>query len=146
MSAVPLSILPVVLLCLSNVFMTVAWHGHLKFTDRPLWLVVLASWGIAFVEYCLAVPANRYGYSVYSPPQLKTIQEVITPGRVRGLLRPLPEGGFHAQPRRGIRADRLRRLLRVQGPVVVFASFSAREPQNLYPIDVINCLRCCKVS
>ena len=78
MSALPPSVLPIVLLLLSNVFMTFAWYGHLKFTDRPLWLVIVASWGIAFVEYCLAVPANRYGYAVYIPPQLKTIQEVIT--------------------------------------------------------------------
>jgi len=69
---------PIVLLVLSNVFMTFAWYGHLKFTDRPLWIVVLASWGIAFIEYCLAVPANRYGSSVYTPAQLKTIQEVVT--------------------------------------------------------------------
>jgi uncharacterized protein (DUF486 family) len=69
---------PVVLLSLSNIFMTFAWYGHLEFTERPLWLVVLASWSIALVEYCLAVPANRYGALVYSPAQLKTMQEVIT--------------------------------------------------------------------
>jgi uncharacterized protein (DUF486 family) len=69
---------PIVLLILSNVFMTFAWYGHLKFADRPLWVVVLASWGIAFVEYWLAVPANRYGALVYTPAQLKTMQEVIT--------------------------------------------------------------------
>ena len=78
MSILPASLLPIVLLLLSNVFMTFAWYGHLKFTDRPLWVVVLASWGIAFVEYCLAVPANRYGSAVYEPAQLKTMQEVIT--------------------------------------------------------------------
>jgi uncharacterized protein (DUF486 family) len=71
-------LLQIGLLLLSNVFMTFAWYGHLKFTDRPLWLVVLASWGIAFIEYCLAVPANRYGAAVYEPAQLKTMQEVIT--------------------------------------------------------------------
>ena len=70
--------LPIVLLTISNVFMTFAWYGHLKFTDRPLWIVILASWGIAFIEYCFAVPANRYGAVVYSPAQLKTMQEVIT--------------------------------------------------------------------
>jgi uncharacterized protein (DUF486 family) len=69
---------PIALLILSNVFMTFAWYGHLKFTDRPLWVVVLASWGIAFVEYWLAVPANRLGVLVYTPAQLKTMQEVIT--------------------------------------------------------------------
>jgi len=69
---------PILLLIASNVFMTLAWYGHLKFKAVPLALVVLASWGIAFVEYCLAVPANRIGHEVYSAAQLKTIQEVIT--------------------------------------------------------------------
>jgi uncharacterized protein (DUF486 family) len=58
--------------------MTLAWYGHLKFKAAPLLLVILASWGIAFFEYCLAVPANRWGHSVYSAAELKTIQEVIT--------------------------------------------------------------------
>jgi len=71
-------LLPIVLLLCSNVFMTFAWYGHLKFKDRPLWLVVVASWGIAFFEYCLAVPANRIGSGVYDAPELKAIQEVIT--------------------------------------------------------------------
>ena len=78
---VPMSfekILPVLLLVCSNLFMTIAWYGHLKFTDRPLWLVILVSWGIALFEYCLAVPANRWGSLVYSPAELKTMQEVIT--------------------------------------------------------------------
>ena len=78
MSAIPASVLPILLLFASNVFMTFAWYGHLKFTDRPLWLVVVVSWGIAFFEYCLAVPANRWGYATYEPAQLKTMQEVIT--------------------------------------------------------------------
>ena len=71
-------ILPVLLLIGSNMFMTLAWYGHLKFIDRPLWLVILVSWCIAFFEYCLAVPANRWGSEFYSPAELKTIQEVIT--------------------------------------------------------------------
>lgn len=71
-------ILPVVLLLISNVFMTFAWYGHLKFGDRPLYLVILVSWGIALAEYCFAVPANRIGHEVYSAAELKTIQEVIT--------------------------------------------------------------------
>ena len=71
-------VMPIALLIVSNVFMTFAWYGHLKFTDRPLLLVVIASWCIAFVEYCFAVPANRIGYAVYSAAELKTIQEVIT--------------------------------------------------------------------
>ena len=78
MTWLPPSITPIVLLLISNVFMTFAWYGHLKFTDRPLWLVVVASWGIAFVEYCFAVPANRWGHTVYSAAELKTMQEVIT--------------------------------------------------------------------
>ncbi len=69
---------PILLLIGSNVFMTFAWYGHLKFTDRPLWTVILVSWGIAFFEYCLQVPGNRIGYRVYNPAQLKTIQEIIT--------------------------------------------------------------------
>jgi uncharacterized protein (DUF486 family) len=71
-------LVPVLLLCLSNVFMTFAWYGHLKFKNHALWAVVLVSWGIAFFEYCLAVPANRIGSSVYSAAQLKGMQEVIT--------------------------------------------------------------------
>ena len=70
--------LPVLMLIGSNLFMTFAWYGHLKFKASPLWLVVLASWGIAFFEYWLAVPANRIGSGVYSAAQLKGMQEVIT--------------------------------------------------------------------
>lgn len=69
---------PVLLLVASNVFMTLAWYGHLRFPAEPLALVVVASWGIALVEYCLAVPANRIGHRVYSAAELKTMQEVIT--------------------------------------------------------------------
>src|SRR5579863_4036817 len=69
---------PILLLTASNVFMTFAWYGHLKFTERLLWIVILVSWGIAFFEYCLQVPGNRYGYRVYNPAQLKTIQEIVT--------------------------------------------------------------------
>lgn len=75
---IPPRLLPILLLLGSNLFMTTAWYGHLKFKDRPLWVVILASWGLAFFEYCLAAPANRYGSSVYSAAQLKAIQEVIT--------------------------------------------------------------------
>lgn len=66
------------LLLLSNIFMTMAWYGHLKYKAAPLYLVILISWGLAFFEYCLQVPANRYGYGTFSAAQLKTIQEVIT--------------------------------------------------------------------
>jgi uncharacterized protein (DUF486 family) len=71
-------ILPPVMPVLSNLFMTLAWYGHLKFTDRPLFLVIVASWSIAFIEYLIAVPANRIGHRVYSAAELKTLQEVIT--------------------------------------------------------------------
>lgn len=62
----------------SNVLMTFAWYGHLKAPSWPLWMAVLISWGIAFFEYCLAVPANRIGYGTFSGQQLKVMQEVIT--------------------------------------------------------------------
>lgn len=71
-------VLPIVLLFMSNVFMTIAWYGHLKFPNSPIVKVVLISWAIALIEYCLAVPANRIGHAMYSAPELKTIQEVIT--------------------------------------------------------------------
>ena len=70
--------LPVLLLLASNVFMTFAWYGHLRFKASPLWLAVVASWGVAFIEYCLAVPANRIGHGAYTAAELKTMQEVIT--------------------------------------------------------------------
>lgn len=69
---------PILLLALSNVFMTFAWYGHLKVKAAPMIAIILVSWGIAFFEYCLAVPANRIGHQVYSAAQLKTIQEVMT--------------------------------------------------------------------
>ncbi len=68
----------ILLLTISNVFMTVAWYGHLKFRSEALWKVILASWGIAFFEYCFQVPANRIGSYQFTPAQLKTIQEIIT--------------------------------------------------------------------
>jgi uncharacterized protein (DUF486 family) len=71
-------LVPVAMLIVSNVFMTFAWYGHLAYPNRPLWLVVVVSWGIAFFEYCIAVPANRYGHAFFSAVELKTMQEVIT--------------------------------------------------------------------
>lgn len=70
--------LTIVLLTISNIFMTFAWYGHLKYQDVPLWKVTLISWGIAFFEYCFQVPANRWGSHHFSVAQLKTIQEIIT--------------------------------------------------------------------
>ncbi|WP_343312419.1 DMT family protein [Brucella sp. BE17] len=72
------SVLPILLLIGSNIFMTFAWYGHLKFTNTPIVTVIFISWSIALAEYCMAVPANRIGHEVYSAAQLKTIQEVIT--------------------------------------------------------------------
>ena len=68
----------ILLLVASNVFMTVAWYGHLRFKGVALWKVILISWGIAFFEYCLQVPANRWGNETFSAYQLKILQEVIT--------------------------------------------------------------------
>ena len=73
-------IAPVLLLCVSNIFMIFAWYGQLKFPATPLWILIPVSWGIAFFEYCFAVPANHIGHTVYSAAQLKTMQEVITLG------------------------------------------------------------------
>ncbi len=71
-------IAPIALLCVSNVFMTFAWYGQLKYPSASLWLLIPVCWGIAFFEYCFAVPANHFGHRVYSAVQLKTMQEVIT--------------------------------------------------------------------
>jgi hypothetical protein len=70
--------LPIVLLIGSNAFMTTAWYWHLRYKEVPIYWVILISWSLALFEYCLAVPANRYGSAVYSPAQLKTLQEVVT--------------------------------------------------------------------
>ncbi|MDO8359372.1 MAG: DMT family protein [Devosia sp.] len=72
------AVLPVLLLIGSNLFMTTAWYGHLKFPGAPMWAAVMASWTIALVEYWLAVPANRIGYGTYSSAELKAVQEVIS--------------------------------------------------------------------
>jgi len=74
----PTAVLPIVLLCCSNVFMTFAWYGQLKFPAAPMWVAIAGSWALAFCEYCLAVPANRIGYGTYSGAELKAIQEVIS--------------------------------------------------------------------
>jgi len=71
-------VLPLLLLVGSNVVMIFAWYGHLKQPHWPMWVAILASWGLAFFEYCLAVPANRIGYGPYTAAQLKILQEVIT--------------------------------------------------------------------
>jgi len=73
-----LPLVPIAMLVASNIFMTFAWYGHLKFRESPLWIVIPVSWGIAFFEYCLQVPANRLGYNYFSAAQLKVAQEIIT--------------------------------------------------------------------
>ncbi|MGB4827466.1 MAG: DMT family protein [Paracoccaceae bacterium] len=78
MPALPIPVLTIGLLTASNLFMTFAWYGHLKYKSTALITVILISWGIAFFEYCLQVPANRIGHGYFSAAQLKTIQEVIT--------------------------------------------------------------------
>ncbi|MBR1680549.1 DMT family protein [bacterium] len=70
--------LPIIMLTISNLFMTFAWYGHLRFKSAALWIVIIVSWGIAFLEYCFQVPANRIGSEYFSAAQLKTIQEIIT--------------------------------------------------------------------
>jgi uncharacterized protein len=80
MPTLPIPVLTIGLLLASNVFMTFAWYGHLKFKTAPLIAVILISWGIALFEYALQVPANRIGHGYFSAAQLKTIQEVITLG------------------------------------------------------------------
>jgi uncharacterized protein len=70
----------IVLLTISNIFMNFAWYGHLKFKSSPLWIVILAAWGIAFFEYCFQVPANRMGHGQFTAAELKTIQEVLSLG------------------------------------------------------------------
>ena len=76
----PTTLVTPLLLVLSNIVMTFAWYGHLKAPRWPMWVAILVSWGIAFFEYCLAVPANRIGYGTFSAQQLKVMQEVITLG------------------------------------------------------------------
>ena len=71
-------VIPIILLTISNIFMTFAWYGHLKVKAAPIFWVILISWGIAFFEYCFQVPANRIGHEVYNASQLKTLQEIIT--------------------------------------------------------------------
>ena len=95
----------IVLLTISNIFMTFAWYGHLKYRQAPLFKVIVISWGIAFFEYCFQVPANRIGSYEFSAVQLKTIQEVITL-TVFGLFRAVPGPASQMELYFGIRPDR----------------------------------------
>jgi uncharacterized protein len=96
----------IALLIVSNIFMTFAWYGHLKYRDVPLFKVIVISWMIAFFEYCFQVSANRIGSYEFSAVQLKTIQEIITLRSVLGIFRALPEATREVEPRPGIRHDR----------------------------------------
>jgi uncharacterized protein (DUF486 family) len=100
---------PIILLACSSVFMTIAWYGHLKFKSIPLVTVVLVSWGITFVEYCFAVPANRIGSAVYSPAELKTIQEVISLIVFAGFTAVYFQGTAEPYAERRLCPDRARR-------------------------------------
>jgi uncharacterized protein (DUF486 family) len=97
--------------------MTLAWYGHLRFKETPLIGVIVASWGIAFVEYCLAVPANRLGNAVYTTAQLKTIQDRHTAGVCR-LLHSLSQGADHLELRRRLCFGCSRRVLYFPRPAV----------------------------
>jgi uncharacterized protein (DUF486 family) len=99
----------IALLTVSNIFMTFAWYGHLKYRNVPLLKVIVISWMIAFFEYCFQVPANRIGSYEFSAAQLKTIQEVITLLVFSVFLRALPETAGEMEPRRRLRHDRRRR-------------------------------------
>jgi uncharacterized protein (DUF486 family) len=110
MATISPSVLPVLMLFASNVFMTFAWYGHLKFKESWLPLAIMVSWGIAFFEYWLAVPANRWGSAVYSAAPLKTMQEVITLIVFAGFSGPVPEGAAGLESRTGVCADRRRRV------------------------------------
>src|SRR3954470_12741266 len=132
--------MPIALLLVSNVFMTFAWFGHLKFTERPLWLVVIASWAIALMEYCFAVPANRIGHAVYSAAKLKTMQEVITLLALC-LLGPVSPRGADLKPCRGVCLHRPWRILRVQGTALIsrppIQTQHASEPTCSFSIFVL---------
>ncbi len=115
MPSLPLSsyLIPVLLLLGSNVFMTFAWYGHLKYKSAPLLAVILVSWGIAFFEYVLMVPANRMGSNVYSVVQLKTIQEIITLVVFAGFSACHPGPAAEVEPLRRLRPDRRRGISHV---------------------------------
>src|SRR5437867_9982274 len=101
----------ILLLTISNIFMTIAWYGHLKFRSEGLWKVIVVSWGIAFFEYCFQVPANRIGSYQFSAAQLKTIQEIITLSVFPLFFSALSRRQFQVELRRRLRFYRDRRIL-----------------------------------
>ena len=121
-------ITPILLLLASNVFMTFAWYGHLRFTDRPLWLVIVVSWGIAFFEYCLQVPGNRIGFRVYNPAQLKTIQEIVTLS-VFVVFYDLSRRHHQVEPPRWLRPDRRGGVFHFSGLETPFGSVGEKSPR-----------------
>ena len=124
-------LLPICLLIGSNVFMTTAWYWHLRYKEVPLISVIFISWGLAFVEYCLAVPANRFGSAVFSPAQLKTIQEVINTVGFRGLFSLVPEKSTDLGSSFRLLADRYRRFFRLSG-----ASITAKMSRRFNPLTL----------
>ena len=129
----------ILLLTVSNTFMTIAWYGHLKYRNKPLFLVIVVSWLIAFVEYCFQVPANRIGSYQFTTAQLKTIQEVITLVRLLRVLGPLSQRGPEVELPGGFRVRGGRGVLRVQEVVAArdrgrrFQESSACTPRALHP-------------
>ena len=111
-------VLTILMLLGSNIFMTIAWYGHLRFKEVPLAGVIVASWLIAFVEYCLAVPANRWGSEVYTTAQLKTIQEVITLVVFAAFSVLYLKEPDDLELRRRLRAGRGRRVLHLSRPAL----------------------------
>ena len=124
---------PIVLLIGSNVFMTAAWYWHLRYKEVPITYVILISWGLAFVEYCLAVPANRYGSAVYNPAQLKTIQGGDHLRSVRRVLLLVFAATDHSQPGLRLRIDCRRGILRLQNVVTVSANHFAGTTRRMRP-------------
>ena len=130
---------PVVLLIGSNAFMTTAWYWHLRFKEVPLWQVILISWGLAFFEYCLAVPANRYGSAVYTAAQLKTIQEVVTLVIFGVFSVGLSAPGGDLESGGRFCADRRRRILRFPRAALMPAGLQSCDAiHRRNPCDAIN--------
>jgi hypothetical protein len=112
-------VLPIMLLFASNLFMTIAWYGHLRFKEVPLFGVIVVSWLIAFVEYCAAVPANRWGSAVYTTRAAQDNSGGDHTSHLRRLLDRLPQGTFDLELRDRVRADCLGRVLRFSRPAMM---------------------------
>ncbi len=120
-------LLPIALLIGSNVFMTAAWYWHLRYMEISIFQVIAISWGLALFEYCLAVPANRYGSAVYSPAQLKTMQEVITLSVFAVFSIVYLKQSHHLEPGLRLHADRVRRVFRLPQMVKCYLAGATRR-------------------